>query len=82
MINEKKVAKSGIVGIPVAIRRQLNIQGGDVLDVTARNDGSIVLKPHNPRCVICSNTENVTMFNGKGICKECAKKALEVMTDE
>lgn len=82
MINEKKVAKSGIVGIPVAIRRQLNIQGGDVLDVTAHNDGSIVLKPHNPRCVICSDTDSVVMFNGKGICKECARKALEVMADE
>ena len=78
MISSKRVAKSGIIGIPVKLRRELNIQGGDVLDVSTDENGNIILKPHNRRCVLCSGTDRVVLFEGKGICKKCAKMVLEV----
>lgn len=70
----KKVTKAGSICIPLSIRREQVIQPGDALDVETAEDGNIIIKPHNPRCVFCTETEQVSIFNGKGICTSCIQK--------
>ena len=41
--------------------------------------GDIIIRPYTPRCVFCGTTEGVYKFEGKGICSECAEKALAIM---
>ena len=71
-MNTKRVTRSGGIGIPVGLRREMNIQPGDALDVEADEAGRVILIPHLPRCVFCSSTEDVTVYQGKGVCRTCA----------
>lgn len=75
-MNTKRVTKAGAVSIPVGIRREMNIRAGDALDVEADgSSGSIIVRPHLPRCVFCGGTQDVALYMGKGICRLCAGNA-------
>lgn len=74
--NSKRVTKSGIC-IPINVRRDMNIHPGDMLDVHTDEKGSVVLTPHNPRCVFCGETEGVMLYQGKGICNICIEDIKE-----
>lgn len=71
-MNTKRITKSGGVSIPVGLRRELNLQPGDALDVEVDGKGRVILAPHLPRCVFCGSTDGVVIYNGKGICQTCA----------
>lgn len=72
-MNTKRITKSGGISIPVGLRRELNLQPGDALDVEVDGKGRVILAPHLPRCVFCGSTEEVRTYNGKGICQACAE---------
>ena len=76
-MNVKKVTKAGGISIPVGIRREMNIQPGDALDVEMDDCGAgfILVRPHLPRCIFCSGTQDVMLYMGKGICRFCAETA-------
>ncbi len=74
-MNTRKVTKGGCISIPVRMRRTMKIRPGDALDVEEDGRGGISLKPHLPRCVFCSGTEDVELYMGKGICRRCAEAA-------
>lgn len=76
--NYKKVSSHGSINIPVAMRREIGIQGGDPMEVSL-NNGVVTVKPYTPRCVFCGSAENVRKLSGKGICPECAAKAVQAM---
>lgn len=80
MFNQKKIRKTGSVNIPVAMRRAMNIQPNDAVDVQMR-DGIIALIPVSPRCMFCSGQDKLAKMNGKHICKDCAEKALSLMKE-
>lgn len=72
--NYKKVSSHGSVSIPVAMRREIGLQGKDPVEVSLKQDGIIEIKPYAPRCMFCESTEEVGRFHGKGVCKSCATK--------
>lgn len=74
----KKLTSHGSISIPVAMRRDIGLQGGDPMEVS-QSGGDIIIRPYTPRCVFCGTTEGVYKFGGKGICPECAEKALAIM---
>lgn len=80
MFNQKKIRKTGSVNIPVAMRREMNIQPNDVVDVQMR-DGIIALVPVSPRCIFCSGQDKPVKMNGRYICKDCAEKALSLLEE-
>lgn len=69
--NYKKITSHGSVSIPAAMRRELGIEPRDAVEVCAEKDGTIVIRPYQPRCIFCETTENVTLMKGRGICREC-----------
>ncbi|MCM1258442.1 MAG: AbrB/MazE/SpoVT family DNA-binding domain-containing protein [Roseburia sp.] len=76
--NYKKVSSHGSINIPIAMRREMGIQGGDPMEVSLHN-GVVTVEPYMPRCIFCETAENVKRMSGKGICPKCVKKALELM---
>ncbi len=72
--NYKKLSSHGSINIPVAMRREMGIQGGDPMAVSLSN-GVVTVKPYTPRCIFCGEVEGVRQLFGKGICPECASKA-------
>ncbi len=61
----------GRVVIPKEIRKFLDMKEGvDCFEILMQDD-CIVLKKHNPACVLCGNVESLVELDGKLICKNC-----------
>lgn len=74
----KKLSSHGSINIPVAMRREIGLQGGDPMEVSL-NGNTVTVTPYITRCIFCEKTENVKLLHGKGICASCVEKALEKM---
>lgn len=68
----KKITNHGSINIPIAMRREIGLQGGDAMEVSMEK-GVIMVKPYTPRCIFCGTAEAVLFKRaGKGICEFCA----------
>lgn len=66
----RKVDELGRVVLPIELRRTLNIDIKDSLEIYVESD-SIVLKKFEPSCIFCGSSEAVREFKGKNICNAC-----------
>jgi len=68
----RKLDNLGRVVIPMEIRRTMEIEERDGLEIFVENDRIILMK-YKPsyECVFCGNPEDVSEFKGKSICKDC-----------
>jgi len=66
----RKVDELGRVVIPIELRRTLNIEEKDALEIYV--DGEhIILKKYEPACIFCDDARDVETYKGKNICKKC-----------
>lgn len=66
----RKVDELGRVVIPIELRRTLDIEEKDSLEIYV--DGErIILKKYQPACVFCGNAQDVHNFKGKNVCHDC-----------
>lgn len=68
----RRIDELGRVVIPKELRRTLNIDEGNALEIFVE-DESIILKKYNPGCVFCGEVKNVIEFKNKIVCKKCLK---------
>ena len=73
----RQVDDLGRFVLPVEIRRALNIQLKDFLEIHVEND-SIVLRKFQPSCLFCGNTEDNVLYEGKRICRTCLEKIKQI----
>jgi transcriptional pleiotropic regulator of transition state genes len=66
----RKVDELGRVVIPIELRRTLQIDEKDPLEIYVEGE-RIILTQHKPACIFCGSTEEITNFKGKNICKSC-----------
>jgi len=66
----RKVDELGRVVIPIELRRNLDIDVKDALEIFVDGE-QIVLKKYAPACIFCGQAKDVTSFKGKNICPEC-----------
>lgn len=66
----RRIDELGRVVIPVELRRVLDINIKEPVEIFAEND-KIIIKKYTPTCLFCSNADNVTDFKGKLVCAEC-----------
>lgn len=69
----RKVDELGRVVIPIELRRTLYIQERDSLEIYVDGD-KIILRKYEPACVFCGNANDVVIFRGKNVCKECLEE--------
>lgn len=74
----KKVDDVGRVVLPFELRKVLNINTGDSLEVYVSNE-SIIFKKYAPACIFCNNTDEVSNFKGKNICKNCLEQLIKTI---
>ena len=63
----------GIVGrivLPIELRKTMNITDDSSLEIFV-DDDKIVLKKYQPACIFCNEDDNVVLYKGKNICKNC-----------
>ena len=66
----RKVDELGRVVIPIELRRTLQIEEKDALEIYV--DGErIILKKYQPACIFCGNAAIIKIFKDKNICRDC-----------
>lgn len=66
----RKVDELGRIVLPIELRRTLDIDVKDALEIYV--DGAqIILKKYEPACIFCDSANDVIHFKGKNICKAC-----------
>ena len=66
----RKVDELGRIVMPIELRRTLNINEKDSLEIFVDND-RIVLQKYEPACIFCGNADNIINYKGRNICEEC-----------
>jgi transcriptional pleiotropic regulator of transition state genes len=74
----RKVDELGRVVIPIELRRTLDIEEKDALEIYVDNE-RIILRKYEPSCacVFCGNADEITVFKGKNVCQECMDSMLK-----
>lgn len=68
----RRVDELGRVVIPKEMRRQLNIEEKDPIEITC-DGSSIILQKYENRCIFCGAVKPSIRYNGKLVCKKCLK---------
>ena len=73
----RKIDDLGRLVLPVEIRRDLGIKEKDSLEIFIDED-RIVLQKYQPACSFCNNMDDIVLFEGKRICRNCIHKLKEL----
>lgn len=69
----RKVDELGRIVLPIELRRTLEIDEKDSLEIYV-DGNSVILRKYQPSCVFCGEADDVTVFKGKNICQKCLKE--------
>lgn len=68
----RTVDEVGRIVIPSELRKALDIDNRDSVEIALDGD-KMILKKHQPSCVFCGETENITSYKNKIVCRDCIK---------
>ncbi len=68
----RKIDDLGRMVIPIELRKTMNINKKDPMEIFVDND-KIILKKYEPACIFCGSADETIEFKGRTICKECLK---------
>ncbi len=66
----RKLDTLGRIVIPVELKRTLNIENRDSIEIFTEGD-TIILRKYEPACIFCRNAKDVSKYKGKNICSVC-----------
>ncbi len=66
----RRIDELGRVVLPIELRRTLDIDIKDSLEIYVDNN-SIILKKYAPACIFCGDADDIVNFKGKNVCKKC-----------
>ena len=73
----RKVDELGRIVLPMELRRTLNIQKEDPVEIFVDED-SIVLRKYEPACIFCGDARDVQNVKGKNVCQRCLDEMKEL----
>ncbi len=69
----KQIDELGRIVIPKDIRKNLGIDSGDDLEISAQQ-GCIMIRKAQDTCVFCGSREELTEYKDKHLCKKCREE--------
>ena len=69
----RKVDELGRIVLPIELRRTLDINERDALEIYV-DTKQIILKKYEPACIFCNNASDVVSFKGKKKKKNCLEE--------
>ncbi|MEG0614925.1 MAG: AbrB/MazE/SpoVT family DNA-binding domain-containing protein [Oscillospiraceae bacterium] len=69
----RKIDELGRIVLPIELRRTLDINEKDEVEIFVEQD-SIILKKFKSSCIFCNNSDNVIDFKGKNVCSDCLEQ--------
>lgn len=73
----RKVDALGRIVLPIELRRILQIEENDSIEIHVDGD-TVMLKKHSENCYFCQSKKDVTVFKDKPICKSCLLEICEL----
>jgi len=69
----RRVDELGRIVLPIEMRRTLNIEEKDSLEIYVEGD-NVILRKYQPTCIFCESTKSLVSLRGKNVCPECIEK--------
>ncbi len=69
----RKVDELGRIVLPIEMRRTLDIEEKDALEIYVEGD-SIILRKYQAACVFCGSSKGVVNFKGRCVCAKCVSQ--------
>ena len=69
----RKVDELGRIVLPVEMRRLLNIEEKDYLEISLEGD-AVVVRKHHAACVFCGSAREICDFHGRSVCACCLQQ--------
>lgn len=66
----RKVDELGRVVLPIELRRTMDIEEHDLLEISTQED-RIILRKYQPSCIFCGAERELLPYRGKRICRAC-----------
>lgn len=66
----RQVDKLGRIVLPIELRKTLNIEHKDAIEIFTDHN-TVILRKYEPSCIFCGSVTNVTTYRGRNICPEC-----------
>ena len=73
----RKVDDLGRIVLPIELRRTLDIEERDELEIYMEKD-QIILRKYEPACLFCGSDKKLISYNGKNVCRDCVRKMTEL----
>lgn len=71
----RKLDKLGRIVIPIEMRKTLDINLQDPLEIFSEGN-SIILRKYAPGCVFCGEVSNTIQYKGKLVCQNCLNQLM------
>jgi len=72
----RKIDDLGRMVIPIELRKTMNINKKDPMEIFVEDD-KIILKKYEPACIFCGSADNTFEYKGRTICQSCMEKMEE-----
>ena len=69
----RKLDELGRVVLPIELRRTMDLNIHDTVEIFVEDD-KIILKKYHPACIFCGDARDVTTFKGKQVCVNCLRE--------
>ncbi len=66
----RKVDELGRIVLPIELRKNLDINIKDPLEIYV-DGNSVILKKYMPACIFCGEATDISQFQGRNICNDC-----------
>ncbi len=66
----RKVDELGRIVLPIELRRTMDIEEHDLLEISTQED-LIILRKYQPTCIFCGAEEDLLPHRNKRICRFC-----------
>lgn len=74
----RRLDNLGRVVLPIELRRTMDIEEKDALEIYVDGD-KIILKKYQPACIFCGNADEVVNYKGKNLCPTCIKDMVQLV---
>ena len=68
----RKVDQLGRVVLPIELRKVLEINQGDPIEIYT-DESNIILKKYAPACIFCDSADDLVTYKGRNVCRRCIK---------
>jgi transcriptional pleiotropic regulator of transition state genes len=76
----RKVDQLGRIVLPKSLRKRYQMNEGDPVEILVQGD-HIILERYKPKCIFCSNQNDVIEYDSRYICRNCLNEMKQMVSE-